>query len=989
MKNKKTNILFVLFASLLFVVGCSSKPSGGSGEGDNDGTIIYNDYYDHNNVYHWRESTDGEEKTDYAEHDFELVQETPATYQQQGKRTYRCKVCNYRKVEAISKLVHQYDESFTYDEHGHWRVCVDEGYEGLKTDYSTHSYVSETVQEADYDKELITKYTCSVCGYHYELTGECLHHNYDEEYTADETGHWHACLDEGYEESKDDFEEHTFNEEVLEEPTFEEKGSTKYTCEVCGFSYTIDTDEQKHNFSNEFEHDENYHWHLCVDKGYETITDEKVEHEFEEEVVDPTYDNDGYTLYTCSECGYQYTDNTVEHLEHHYSEEYEHDNYRHWKVCIDEGYEDLKFGVEMHHYSKEVTEPTFTEYGYTVYTCEDCGFSFTQDGHSYKPHSYSEEYESSSEGHWHSCIDEGYEELTTDIEEHVLGNWQVETYPTSTEEGSAFRACKYCGYHLETISIPTNTAYLPEHFSYSTYYPGEGDPYVSIFGLNLSDASMVIIPEEIGDIPVTSISSYALCDRSFQRIIIPETITYIGNNALQNCNYLTEICFPESLKQLNQYVLSYCDSITKIEIPGIERMEYYSIAYCGHLIDLYLPECLSYINQNVLYGLDDLENIYTDKNSQYFTSLDGVLYSKDLSTLVKYPCKNSNPCLYYGEEVKSVYSGNTLSSCDKITEVDLGMNNYFPSEVLNLTNLCNVVINEDNTAFKTRQNGRVLLNYDEDYLYFVSRDYENSFTIPSTVTGINERALYNCENITSVSMNNNVTYIGNYAFSYCSSLTSITLSNSLTQLNWGIFAYCSSLSSITIPNSVTYISGYAFQYCTSLMSITIPNTITEIGYGVFYGCESLVDVALSNQLETIPDYAFCNCYSLESIYIPESVRYIQYAAFAYCTSLTLLDIPNTVEYINNYVIESYSSPTISIVIGPTVTSMSSYSICHYNGSTNIFFKGTQSDWGNYSNSYYLTYALSSYTIYYYSEYQPTSSGNYWRYVNGVPEIWII
>ena len=97
---------------------------------------------------------------------------------------------------------------------------------------------------------------------------------------------------------------------------------------------------------------------------------------------------------------------------------------------------------------------------------------------------------------------------------------------------------------------------------------------------------------------------------------------------MQNCNSLTEIYFPASLNRLNQYVLSYCNSLTKIEIPGIERMEYYSIAYCRHLINLHLPESLSYIDVNVLYGLDDLENIYVDENNQYFTSLNGVLYSK-------------------------------------------------------------------------------------------------------------------------------------------------------------------------------------------------------------------------------------------------------------------------------------------------------------------------------------------------------------------------
>ena len=54
---------------------------------------------------------------------------------------------------------------------------------------------------------------------------------------------------------------------------------------------------------------------------------------------------------------------------------------------------------------------------------------------------------------------------------------------------------------------------------------------------------------------------------------------------------------------------------------------------------------------------------------------------------------------------------------------------------------------------------------------------------------------------------------------------------------------------------------------------------------------------------------------------------------------------------------------------------------------NIYYTGTKEDWGKIEIMEYNIF-LRNATIYYYSESEPTTDGNYWHYVDGVPTAWI-
>ena len=135
---------------------------------------------------------------------------------------------------------------------------------------------------------------------------------------------------------------------------------------------------------------------------------------------------------------------------------------------------------------------------------------------------------------------------------------------------------------------------------------------------------------------------------------------------------------------------------------------------------------------------------------------------------------------------------------------------------------------------------------------------------------------------TNYTIPNSVTTIENWAFGGCNSLTSINIPNSVTTIGEGAFWGCDSLTSINIPNSVTKIEGGAFRHCKSLTNINIPNSVTTIGNSAFNGCKSLISINIPNSVTTIGEYVFSDCDSLTSINIPNSVTTIGDSAFSGC-----------------------------------------------------------------------------------------------------------
>lgn len=178
------------------------------------------------------------------------------------------------------------------------------------------------------------------------------------------------------------------------------------------------------------------------------------------------------------------------------------------------------------------------------------------------------------------------------------------------------------------------------------------------------------------------------------------------------------------------------------------------------------------------------------------------------------------------------------------------------------------------------------------------------------------------------------------------------------------------MEKVNIPSSITSIENNAFSNCSSLKEIVIPDSVTSLGYSefdqnqsgyVFSNCTNLTKVTLSKNLKEIPQYCFENCTSLKSIIIPEGVTSIGVKSFCGCTSLE------------------------SIILPKSLTSIGNYAFKGCNKLSKIYFNGTSEEYSKLSVSN--TSSINTSLIYYYSEENPSTSGNYWHYVNGEATSW--
>ena len=198
-------------------------------------------------------------------------------------------------------------------------------------------------------------------------------HTYSDEWTFDETYHWHNAECAHMSETKDKAK-HTFDDGTETPATFESAGYITYSCTVCDYEKQVEGEAKlEHNYSDKLTHENgDTHWYACIDEGYESLKKGETEHVFDDGVyTEATFESAGYTSYTCV-CGFTKQIEGEAKLEHNYSDTLTHDNGdTHWYACIDEGYESLKKGEEKHN----LTESDYDETtGYATYTCA-CGFS--------------------------------------------------------------------------------------------------------------------------------------------------------------------------------------------------------------------------------------------------------------------------------------------------------------------------------------------------------------------------------------------------------------------------------------------------------------------------------------------------------------------------------------------------------------------------------------------------------------------------------------
>ena len=414
-------------------------------------------------------------------------------------------------------------------------------------------------------------------------------------------------------------------------------------------------------------------------------------------------------------------------------------------------------------------------------------------------------------------------------------------------------------------------------------------------------------------------------DRSYT---IPSSVTSILSGTFSGCSNLSAISLPDSINYISSYAFegtayykdesNWENGALYIGNALVAAKHYGDDELSG---DFWLKEGTRIIAEETFTFCDKLKSINVSSSNKYFSSIDGVLFSKDKKTLIAYP-----------EGKGSSY------------------------------NIPNGVTSIGDDAFSYQ-------------------DGLSSVTIPNSITSIGSGAFYNCKGLTSVTIPGSVTSIDSSAFSGCNGLTSLTISNGVKSIGGGAFYNCKGLTSVIIPSSVTSIGSSAFFGCSVLTSVTIPGSVTSIGGYAFANCSGLTSLTITNGVRSIDYNAFGSCGKLKNVTIPSSVTSIGDRAFSDCNGLKSINVdPKSVSYISeNGVLLNYDKTILiqypagktdaSYVIPDGVTRIYHRAFASCNGLTsvtipssvksinsqvfdkcinlsNVYYEGTEKQWNN-------------------------------------------
>ncbi|WP_300699341.1 leucine-rich repeat domain-containing protein [uncultured Bacteroides sp.] len=458
--------------------------------------------------------------------------------------------------------------------------------------------------------------------------------------------------------------------------------------------------------------------------------------------------------------------------------------------------------------------------------------------------------------------------------------------------------------------------------------------------LNCDSLSAITLPNSIKSL---GIGAFYDCD-TLKTVKLPTGITKIAKQAFYHCGFLQSVTIPQSVTEIEAEAFAACSKLTAISLPSALTAIGIGGFYSAGLTNITLPEGITTIEPG-MFGSSKLKSAKLPKSLKQITS------SSESYTLGSLP----NEYYQFRKNISMYrYDSGAFQNCKELETIDL--------------------------------NGAALTVLG-DYTFGECDKLRN---IDLTVTKLEEiptYAFYSCNSLQAVTFPATLKNIGKEAFNYCKKIRSIDLSaTSLTKIdNW--FSGIDSLRIVKLPNTVTEIGQNAFSSC-PIEEINFPAGLTTIGGNAFDGNQlktvdlsatqlttiinwfagngKLRTVKLPETVTSLAEGAFDNCY-IEEINFPAALTTIGARALRYCR-IDTLRLPASVTEIGQDAF--YYAKFNCVEIPSTVTKINSGAFykAEIRGSLNIT-PNASLVWGDSSAPFYC----------YGSEYVQSENGSYNRY----------
>lgn len=349
---------------------------------------------------------------------------------------------------------------------------------------------------------------------------------------------------------------------------------------------------------------------------------------------------------------------------------------------------------------------------------------------------------------------------------------------------------------LEKITVPFFGENLDDETSTFGY----------LFGASMPQMNGLVTPKTLKEVTITK--QEVISQRAFDGIVSIETVTLknaktINSSAFSSITSLKTVNLNEGLLAMEANSFSSLSNLTALTIPS--TLEKYNNAISGTgITSLHFGASLKeYRNRN---ESAKLTSITVDEGNPNFASVEGIMYTKDMTTLLTYPARKDITSFKIPDSVTKV--GLNAFMYAQITSVDLNRVEEIEDEAFRYSKLTSVTF--------------------PDTIKMLGK---TSFSATPLTSVHFPEALKNAQELVC----------GEFLFSSCSVLKEITIPAYIVDIP-RFFAAIDSLEKITFLGSVKSIEEKAFAGAQiEELDITFKDS-AKIGNNIFMNCGNLSKV---------------------------------------------------------------------------------------------------------------------------------------------------
>lgn len=374
---------------------------------------------------------------------------------------------------------------------------------------------------------------------------------------------------------------------------------------------------------------------------------------------------------------------------------------------------------------------------------------------------------------------------------------------------------------LESIEVdPENTAFTVTD---GALYDTSAKTLISYPAAN--QQSRIVVEEGTKKIGASAFDS----SEALKEIVIPESVTTIGVGAFTGCTF--ETIDISGVTTISQVAFQLCDNMRSITVgEKLEHIGMSAFAYCSSLEQITIPAAVTEIDANAFEGCVALSAIDVAEGNENYRSWDGALFSND-GVLLAYPLGRADEVFTIPAFVTSIDGTAFVMSyhleafeveeeSEYFTAVD-GV--LFTKDKKTLVAYPSNRVGEKYTipegteVIAERAFGSRMLNNGAELKEVV---------FPSTLKKISDGAFMSCMTIEKIDIKelDALEEIGMTAFLGCDSLRSVMLPKNLKVIGQQAFDYCYSLEYVVfLGDAVEEIDRLAFRNCDKLKYVYVPD----------------------------------------------------------------------------------------------------------------------------------------------------------------------